>query len=207
MTTRIPDTTTTSRGFDRFAGGAAVVAAVGGLAYAVAFVVLKTTLLASVFLLLDGLAATPVLVALYSRLRLVEPGFAGWAAVLTLAGALGSVVHAGGDLANALAAPASAVGADLPNAVDPRGLLTFGATGIGIVVVGVLIARSTTFPRGLAYLACLNGLLLLALYLGRLIVLDPASPWILLPAALTGFLVNPVFYAWLGIVLLRARPA
>jgi hypothetical protein len=38
-----------------------------------------------------------------------------------------------------------------------------------------------------------------------LIVLDAASPLVLLPAALTGFVANPAWYVWLGLVLLRER--
>ena len=45
--------------------------------------------------------------------------------------------------------------------------------------------------------------LLVALYLGRLIVLDPISPAILVPALMNGFLVNPAFYLWLGPAPLR----
>lgn len=45
------------------------------------------------------------------------------------------------------------------------------------------------------------------LYLGRLIVLDPTNPVILVPALLNGFLVNPIFYLWLGLALLRGRSA
>ena len=47
--------------------------------------------------------------------------------------------------------------------------------------------------------------LLLALYLGRLIFLDPTNPAILVPALLNGFLLNPIFYAWLGLALLRGH--
>lgn len=43
------------------------------------------------------------------------------------------------------------------------------------------------------------------LYLGRLIVLTPTSLLILVPALLTGFVVNPAWYIWLGLVLLRGR--
>ncbi len=50
-----------------------------------------------------------------------------------------------------------------------------------------------------------SAVLLLALYLGCLIVLDPTNPVILVPALLYGFLVNPSFYLWLGLALLRGR--
>ncbi len=62
------------------------------------------------------------------------------------------------------------------------------------------------FPRGLSYLGYLLGVLLVVIYLVRFIVLDPnKSPLILIALALTGFIVNPAWYAWVGLVLLRGR--
>jgi hypothetical protein len=40
-----------------------------------------------------------------------------------------------------------------------------------------------------------------------LIVLDPTSPVILLPALLNGFLINPAFYLLVGMALLSGRGA
>jgi hypothetical protein len=34
-----------------------------------------------------------------------------------------------------------------------------------------------------------------------LIILDPKNPIVLVDALLSGFIVNPVWYVWLGIVL------
>jgi hypothetical protein len=189
--------------FDRLAGAAALLTAAAGLGYAVAFVLLADILLASVFLLLSGVLATPVLLALRRRVGAAEPELADWGVLLALAGALGSAVHGGYDLANGIHPPPLPV-ADLPNAVDPRGLLTFGVAGVGLLVVGWAIVRSGVLPRGLGYLGSLLGVLLVVLYLGRLIVLDPANPVILLTAALTGFLLNPALYVWLGVTLLRS---
>jgi hypothetical protein len=183
-------------------GVASISTAIAGLGYAVSFVVLKDPLLSAVFLLLGGVLVTPVLVAVRERLREAAPVAAGWAILLALAGALGSAVHGGYDLANAVHPPA-AVNADLPNPVDPRGLLTFGLTGLALIFLGVLIARTGRLPRWLGYLACLNGVLLVVLYLGRLIILDPTNLLIVIPALLTGFLLNPLWYAWLGVWLLR----
>jgi hypothetical protein len=188
--------------FDRLAGVAALLTAASGLAYAVAFVLLANILAASVFLLLGGVLATPVLVALRRRIRAAEPELADWGVLLAITGALGSAVHGGFDLANAIHPPPIAL-AELPNAVDPRGLLTFGVAGVGLLVVGWAIVRTGAFPRALGYLACLVGVLLVVLYLGRLIVLDPTNPLILVTAALTGFLLNPALYVWLGVTLLR----
>jgi hypothetical protein len=57
------------------------------------------------------------------------------------------------------------------------------------------------------YLAYLSAILLVVLYLGRLIVLDPTSPVILLPALLNGFLISPAFYLLVGMALLSGRGA
>ena len=183
-------------------GGAALATAAAGLGYAISFVLLADPLLASVFLLISGLLATPVLVAIGERLRPSDPVTATWASLLAIVGVLGSTIHGGYDLANVLNPPSSPVG-DLPSAVDPRGLLTFGLAGVGILVMGVIIARFRAFPRALGILATLNGIVLVALYLGRLIILDPTSPLILLPAVVTGFVLSPLLYGWLGLHLLR----
>jgi hypothetical protein len=189
--------------FERFAGVCAVLAAVLGFLYSVAFIVLQNDLLSGLFLMLTGLLSLAALVAVYERLRETEAAFALFGLLLGLAGALGSAVHGGYDLANTINPPPSVP--DLPNPVDPRGLLTFGVAGIALFVVAWLIGRSGRFPRGLGYLGYVSAILLLALYLGRLIELDPTSPVIVLPALLNGFLVNPIFYLWLGLALLRGQ--
>jgi hypothetical protein len=183
-------------------GLASILTAIAGIGYAVSFVVLKDPLLSAVFLLLGGLLATPVLVVVREWLREAAPVAAGWAVVLALTGALGSAVHGGYDLANAVHPPAG-LNPDVPNPVDPRGLLTFGVTGLALIFLGLLIARSGRIPRWLGYLAWLNGVLLVLLYLGRLLILDPANLLIVIPALLTGFLLNPLWYAGLGVWLLR----
>jgi hypothetical protein len=40
--------------------------------------------------------------------------------------------------------------------------------------------------------------LLVVIYLGRLIALDPKNPALLLPALVEGFVVNPAWFAWVG---------
>ncbi|HET7478250.1 MAG TPA: hypothetical protein VFJ72_01915 [Rubrobacteraceae bacterium] len=189
--------------FERFAGTCAVLTGVTGFLYAVAFVVLQNTLLSGLFLMLGGLLTTAVLVAVYERLRRTEATFALWALLLGMAGALGSAAHGGYDLANAVNPPPSIP--DLPNPIDPRGLLTFGVAGIALLIVAWLIVRGGQFPERLGYLGYASAVLLVALYLGRLIFLDPASPLIVVPALLSGFLINPLFYLWLGLALLRGR--
>jgi hypothetical protein len=193
-----------STSFEKFAGVCAILTGATGFLYAVAFVVLQDALLSGLFLMLGGLLSTAALAAVYDRLRKTDAAFALWALLLGISGALGSAVHGGYDLANSINPPPS-LSADLPNQVDPRGLLTFGIAGIALFVVAWLILRGGQFPRGLGYLAYLSAVLLVALYLGRLIILEPTSPVILVPALLNGFLINPIFYVLLGLALRRGR--
>jgi len=188
--------------YERFSGACAVMAGVTGLLYSIAFVILRDNLLSALFLMAGGLLSSVVFVALYKRLRETDPPFALWALLLGFAAALASAAHGGYDLANVINPPTVAV-PDLPSAIDPRGLATFGLAGVAVFVVGWLMGRSGDFPKGLGYLGYLLGVFLVVVYLGRLIVLSPASPLVLGPAAVTGFLLNPVWYIWLGLAIWR----
>ena len=188
--------------FERFAGACGIMAGLVGFSYALAFVVFRSQTFSALFLMLGGLLSSAVLVALYERVRHVDHAFALWALVLSGVGALGATIHGGYDLANAVhALPASPL--HPPSEIDPRGLLTFGLSGVGLFVNAWLIGRGTQLPTGLSYVGYASALLSVALYLGRLIVLTPASPIILVPALLEGFLVNPAWYVWLGLSLWR----
>ena len=116
--------------FETFAGWMALFAGISGFLYSVAFIVLQSNLLSAVFLLLGGLFSTAALTALYQRLRGTDSGFALLGLLLVLGAALGSAIHGGYDLSNTLHPPAS-LNTDLPNPIDPRGLLTFGIAGLG----------------------------------------------------------------------------
>ncbi len=197
--------------FDRYTGLSATLAGLTGLLYSIAFVIIARFapvlggLLSALFLLLGGFFASAALTGIYRRLvaaQGVDPSLALWAYLLGLGGALGSLLHGGYDLSNALHPPATVL-ADLPNPVDPRGLLTFGLAGAGLLILAVLMGRSPSFSRNLSRLGLVLGILLVLIYLARLIILDAANPLVLVPAALTGFLVNPAFYIWLGRALSR----
>lgn len=193
---------------DGLAGWAALLAAVIGLLYSVAFVVLQNPLLYSLCLMIGGLLSLLVMTALFQRLSAADAALArlGW--LLGAAAALGATIHGGYDLANVLNPPGElpAAAAALPSQVDPRGLLTFGVAGLAVLVAAQIMRSHPEFSRGFTALTFLLGVLLLVVYLGRLIVLSPASPLVLLPAALTGFLLNPLWYFLLG-MRLRASSA
>jgi hypothetical protein len=194
----------TDPGLQRAAGLAALAAALVGLLYSLSFVVVSRlspaagALLSSFFLLLGGLFTIVALAGVYDRRRDALPALALLVVVLGSAGGLGAAVHGGYDLANAIHPPGS-LPSDVPNAVDPRGLLTFGVAGLALLLAGRLVGS------GLGRFAYLGGALLILVYLARLIVLTPSNPIVLLPAALAGFVVNPAFYIWLGLWLLRPR--
>ena len=198
--------------YENFAGLCAVLVGIGGFLYAVAFIILVIggrspelgVLLSSLFLMLIGLLSIAVLVAIYNRVRETDATFALLALLLGVAGAVGSAVHGGYDLANAINPPAS-VPADLPSQIDPRGLLTFAVSGIALFIIAGLIWKGKQFPIGLAYLGGVSPILLIVLYLGRLIVLAPTNPVVLVPALLNGFLINPAWYIWLGVALWVTR--
>lgn len=184
-----------------------MVVGVGGLLYSIAFVIVTRSapqtggFLSALFLMLGGIFAIQVLVAIYRRLRDVDAGFALTGLMLGFAGALGSAIHGAFDLA--LYAHPSTTLTDLPNAVDPRGVLTFGVAGVAVIVISRLMTRGGGFPSGLATLGYVSGVLLVLIYLGRLIVFDASSPLLLVPAGLEGFIVNPIWYVWLGLTFWR----
>jgi hypothetical protein len=195
-----------SGSFDRFAGICAILAGITGLLYAISFVVLKNGMLSALFLMLGGLLSTLVLTAVYQRVRVVNESAALWMLLLGIGGAFGALLHGGYDLANAINAPnVSGTVMNLPSSVDPRGLLTFGITGIGVIILAWLIGSGRQFPRGLSYWGYLLGVLLVVLYLGRLIILDPKNPLIAVDALVCGFVLSPAWYVGLGWALWNGR--
>ena len=206
-----------SASFERFAGFAAILTGIVGILYSFSFVVLVVggkapelgVLLSSLFLMLGGLLSSAALVAVFNRVCETDPAPAIWGMLLALIGALGSVIHGGYDLANAIHPPASNVPglADLPSQMDPRGLLTFGIAGIGLFVLAGLIRRSDHFPKSLGTLGYGLAVLLVVIYLGRLIILSPTNPVVAVLILVTGFIVNPAWYIWLGTALLRNQGA
>jgi hypothetical protein len=201
-----------TRDFDRLTGGAAIVAGVVAFLYAVAFIILVIAgvapepgfAFASVLLLVGGLLSAVALTGLFPRLWAVSAPFAMLALLFGVGGTFGAAIHGGWDLAVTLHPPEGFEQLpNVPSEVDPRGLLTFGFSGIGLLLASWLIVRGGRLPRNLGYLGYMAAALLLIIYLARLIILTPTNPIVAGPAALAGFIVNPIWYVWLGLTLRR----
>jgi hypothetical protein len=188
--------------FETLAGWSAGGAAVAGAVYAVAFVVLKNDGLSGAALMLAPLFAMPALIAVYGRLRGVDGGIALLGLVLGLAGGVGAFAHGGFDLANALHPPDAPSG--FPNYVDPRGLMTFGASGLALAVLAWLAGESGDLPSWIRPVGLVLGVVLIATWLGRMIVLDATSLLVLGPALVAGVL-SPLFYLGLARWLLSGK--
>jgi hypothetical protein len=196
--------------FDSLGGLCAILAGTAGFLYAVAFLIVARLspeagqLWSALFLMLGGLFATGALTAVYERLRSVNEPAALWALLLGIFGVMGAAIHGGYELAAAVHPAPPGASPDAPSQIDPRGLLAFGVTGVALIIIGRLITAGGGFPHGLGSLAYLQGALLLLLYLGRLIILTPTHPVIVIPALLSGFVVGPAWYIWLGLLLRRS---
>ena len=185
--------------FRPFAANVAWAAAIGGIAYGLFFVVIGNRGVAAVLLLVGGVLTALLISGLSKSVEtLNEPG-ARLAAMIGSIGAVGSSIHGGYDLAKLIHPPDENLLADFPNPTDPRGLATFGLVGLAFLIVATLMATSDLYPRRLARLGQLLGVVMIVIYLGRLIILDPTNP-IVRVALAAGVLSNTAFLVWLGTV-------
>ena len=191
--------------FERFAGLAAILVGLGGLAYAALFVWIVAgspawVLKAWFALLLGGaLLTTAVAAGLYMRLHDVERGFALWGALLGVLGALDGILHGATNLFRLLNPDVSG-----PGEVVTAGVLRYGVAGIALMVFGWLIARSLSMPRPLGMLSGFAGAILVVIFFGRLFqFVTPDVKASLIPPVLYGLLLHPILYVWLGLELRR----
>jgi hypothetical protein len=191
----------------RLGGWAALASAALALVYAVGFVFLKSASIYSPALFIGGLLNAVTLVAVYERVKVNGSGLVLLGLLFGFAGTLGATIHGAYDVANLFHAPDTVTDPTLPFAVDPRGLLTFAISGLGVLALSWEALRVVALPRNVAWLGIALGVLLVVIYLGRLIVLDPNSLLILAPAGLAAIVVSPAWYALVGRELLRAARA
>lgn len=197
--------------FEKWAAIDSILTGLSAFLYAYSFIIVSRNdpetggLLSALFLTLTGFFSVKVFVELYQDLKKLDEKWAFWTLIFALVGAFGTAIHGGYDLANALNPPLENLPslANLPSQIDPRGLLTFGVAGIGLGFFSWMISKSREFPKNLGLIGMLSATLMMVLYFGRLIVLNPADPIILWPALINGFVIGPLFYIWLGTELLK----
>jgi hypothetical protein len=98
---------------------------------------------------------------------------------------------------------ASAVAADVPSEIDPRGFLAFLVGGIAIFAYSLLIVRTRRFPRALGIVGFVSFSFLVLLFLARLIIVTPTNPVIIGLAIVNGFILTPAWNIGLGLALWR----
>lgn len=189
--------------FSRFAGTCAYLAAATGIAYTGVFIAAVrgedwAGTPSALLLMLTGLLAIPVVAALYERLKAINPGFSLVGLIFGALGAGGSFLHGGFDLAVILNPGRGALPA---NQADPRGLMTFAATGLAVVLFARLMAADGTIPKLQSTLGYILGALLLIIYVGRLVIFDPNQPILGGSAVAAGLIVGPAWYFKLGSLL------
>jgi hypothetical protein len=168
---------------------------------------------------LGGLLAFAAVIAIFQRLRGTSEAWARLALWLGMFGALLSALHGWSDLignptladafnqGDASKAAATLI-ANLPSTVDPRGVGTFGLTGLFVLIIGLLLYRTEGMPRRLAYVALISSLLLGLTFLGTVayasgLGIALARYLFLVAGPLQTVIAGPLFYAWIGIILRR----
>lgn len=196
-----------SRAFGRFAGGCALLVAAVSVLYTTSYVINRVgdakwaDVLADVLFIPGGLLTTAVFVALYERLRAIDAGFALLAAVLGLSASMATAIHGAYHVAQRIDPPRRPPG--IENPIDPREFMSYAVGGLALLLVAWLVARAPGFPRLLARLAAVAGVILVGLYAIRLLIVEADNAVLITATAVAGFVTTPAFYAWLGLVLLR----
>jgi hypothetical protein len=182
--------------FARVSSVCAYLAALAGLGYSIVFVATTDDDtrfgegLEGALLLAGGMLAVAVAAGLYERVREREPGFALLALLFGAGGGFGAAIHGAYQLA--LAVEGTPETTALPNAVDPRGFLTFGVTAAAVGLFAWLLEGR------LRAIGFVFAVLLAILWIGRLVGGDADDVALLLPAALAGFVASPVWYVSVG---------
>ena len=181
--------------------------ALAGVVFTVAFSVVVrerdrwAQWVSAITLTTGALLAVPVFLALYVRLRDREPQFAVLGLMSGVIASFATAMHGAFDYAG-LSKPFKPDLAAVPSSVDPRGFMTFAITGLALMTFGAIALRAGGLPALVARLALVAGLLLVVVYFGRLIVLNPKSNIIKTTALASGLIVSPAFFAVFGRELL-----
>jgi hypothetical protein len=185
------------RSFIRAGGFAGVLLALTSWAAVAAF---YANLGAETFQLLYALIAFWALIGIAAVREVLRPAGQAWSRYATLVGSISAV----GTIAGALYEVARIrAGMDLtvPNPANPLGVMTFGLTAVWFVVAATLLLRT----RGIPQLLALLGYVAFAdLTVGFLATLLGATQIATYAAIVAGAVGGPIFWLWLGVVLLRS---
>jgi hypothetical protein len=170
--------------------------------------------IASLMLVLGGLGAATAAVGIAHWLRGHFPGWASWTARLGFAYGLLTALHgaylmilfpiASGLYTSPPAVtdvPASAIQggaiaiASLPSPLDPYGFSKFCLCGLWLLVTGLLMLRSSAFPRWVGWLALVGGVGLLLLFIGSV----TGTAALILATGVPGtVIIGPLFWLLVG---------
>ena len=208
-------TTTPASSFGKFAGFSAVLVGLLSIAYAVFFLFIAKqdeyigSLGSWLILGISGLLGSAAYVGVYQRIKGANEGLALWGLVLGLGAAFATFTHGiyqalltnllHGTLAEAQrnAITASRL---VPSSLDPNGLATFFLSGIVAFVIGLVILRGNSLPKGLGVLAIINAVLLVTLFAATVMGL---STLILISGGLASVIAGPIWWVGMGMVLFK----
>lgn len=184
------------RSFIRAGGYAGILLALTSWAAVAAFYTVGVGLFQALYALIAFWALVGI-TAVHYRIRDAGPA---WAAFATLVGAIAAV----GTIASALYEVARLQGGETAlsaiNPANPLNVMTFGLTGVWFVVAATLMRRVTLFPT---LLVLLGYVAFADLEVGFLASLAGVSQVATLAAIVAGAVGGPIFWLWLGLVVLR----
>jgi hypothetical protein len=197
------------RSFVRAGGYAGILLAITSWAAVVAF---YAGMGPQAFQLLYALIAFWALLGIGAVREVIRPAGQAWSRYATLVGAIAAVGTIAGSLYNVERLRAG-IDASGPNAANPLNVMTFALTGVWFAVATTLLARTRGIPRLLVLLGYVAVADLAIGFIASLLVITVplAVPGVAAPAPLAtiaaiiaGGVGGPIFWLWLGIVLLRS---
>jgi hypothetical protein len=160
-------------------------------------------------LAIAGALGLAVVAALSQKVGAMNDGWAHWTAILAYVGfavsAVGNVLTldrlprvAAAFVAGDASAKA-AIAATWKSTLDPLGLFGFGAIGLWIFVVSLLTLRDDAFPKPLAYIGLLLGIVNWLVPLALLFKLA----FLFFVVSVAGLVLGGIWYVWIGLNLRR----
>jgi hypothetical protein len=171
-----------------------------------------SSLLTSLFWVeaLVGVLGVAVVPALSSLVQEGNEGWVRWAGSLATAGFIVSSVGYTLSIAklpgiatafvNGDASTQAALAAVWKSSIDLFGLWGYGTIGLWIFIASFSALKKTDFPKALAYLGIVYGILFLLVPAGTIFKMQAS----LLAAAILGATVGPIWWIWTGVTLRNA---